>query len=215
MPVKRDLYIVGAGGLGREALAWTNEIPVEMRDWEMKGFLNSIPSTFDGYAVDFPILCDPLDFNYTGDESLICAIGDPQGKLKLCRTLVQRGACFMSLIHPCAIVSPSARVASGCIIATAVIISPGATIGSFAVILGSTAIGADVIVGEGVTISGFCFVGERAIIGEGAFLGSHAIVMPGSIVGKGARIGARTVVSGKVPAGATFFGVPGQMIAGF
>jgi len=66
-----------------------------------------------------------------------------------------------------------------------------------------------------VTISGFCFVGERAIIGEGAFLGSHAIVMPGSIVGKGARIGARTVVSGKVPAGATFFGVPGQMIAGF
>jgi len=40
-------------------------------------------------------------------------------------------------------------------------------------------------------------------------------VMPGSIVGKGARIGARTVVSGKVPAGATFFGVPGQMIAGF
>ena len=215
MPVKHDLLIVGAGGLGREVLAWTYEIPVAMRDWDVKGFLNSIPSALDGYAVDLPILGDPLDFNCTGDELLICAIGNPQDKLTLCRTLVQRGARFVSLIHPSAIVSPRARVASGCIVATAAIISPDAHIDSFSVVLGSTAIGAGVIVEEGATISAFCFVGERAVIGEGAFLGSHAIVMPGTRVEKGARIGARTVVSGTIPAGTTFFGVPGQMITGF
>jgi sugar O-acyltransferase (sialic acid O-acetyltransferase NeuD family) len=215
MSQKPDLFIVGAGGLGREVLAWAHEIPVEKRDWEVKGFLNSIPSALEGYDVSFPIVCDPLDFKFTGTEFIICAIGDPQGKLNLCRILTARGARFTSIIHPSAIVSPSAIIGSGCIIATDTIIGPGVQISPFTTILGSSAIGVDVVVGEGVTISGFSCVGEGAVIKEGAFLGSHAIVAPGSTVGKGARIGARTVVSGDIPAGATFFGIPGQMIAGF
>ncbi|MCM2356544.1 MAG: hypothetical protein NDI77_00170 [Geobacteraceae bacterium] len=210
-----DLYIVGAGGLGRELLSWAHEIPVEKRGWQLRGFLNSIPSALDGYEVGFPIFCDSLDFSFTGKEFIVCAIGDPAGKLTLCRTLVQRGARFTSIVHPCAIVSPTARVGAGCIVATDVVISPGARIGSFVTILGSTAIGADAVVGEGATISGFSSVGEGAVIGEGAFLGSHAIIAPGSTVGPGARIGARTVVSGDIPAGSTFFGIPGMKIAGF
>jgi sugar O-acyltransferase (sialic acid O-acetyltransferase NeuD family) len=215
MSQKPDLFIVGAGGLGREVLVWAHEIPVEKRDWQMKGFLNSIPSALDGYDIGYPIVCDALDFRFTGTELIICAIGDPQGKLNLCRILMQRGARFTSIVHSGAIVSPSAIIGSGCIIATNVVISPGARISPFTTILGSSAIGADVVVEEGVTISGFSSVGEGAVIGEGAFLGSHAIVAPGSTVGKGSRIGARTVVAGSIPAGATFFGIPGQMISGF
>lgn len=212
---KSDLFIVGAGGLGREVLAWTHEIPVEKRDWEVKGFLNSVPSALEGYDVGFPIICDSLDFKFTGKEYVVCAIGDPKARLNLCRMLIQRGARFTSIIHPRAIVSPSAIIGPGCIIATDTIIGPGARIGQFTTMLGSSAIGADTVAGEGVTISGFSSVGEGAIIGEGAFLGSHAVVAPRTIVGRGTIIGARTVISGDIPAGATFFGVPGQMIAGF
>lgn len=215
MVKKSSLFIVGAGGLGREVLAWAHEIPPEKRSWEVKGFLNSISSSLDGYDVDFPILGDSLDFNFTGNEFVICAIGDPKGKLSLCRTLVKRGARFTSIVHPCALVSPSAQIRPGCIIATDALVSPGARIGSFTTILGSTAIGADTVLEEGVTICGFCSVGAGAVIGEGAFLGSHAIVAPGTTVGAGARIGARTAVAGNIPAGSTFFGIPGRMIAGF
>lgn len=213
MPKKKDLLIIGAGGLGRETLLWTYEISLEMRTWEVRGFLNSIPSALDGYDTGLSILGDPLDFICNGDELLLCAIGDPQGKLKLCRTLWQRGARFISLIHPSAIVSKSAGIGSGCIVATCVVIGSGSSVGAFTVILGSTAIGVNAAIGAGTTISAFCYVGDNALLGEGVFLGSHAMVMPGTIVGDGARIGARTVVSGKVPAGATFFGIPGEMLA--
>lgn len=210
---KQDLFIIGAGGLGREVLIWAQEIPAETRNWEVKGFLNSIPSAFDGYDIKWPIWGDPLDFHYTGEELVVCAIGDPQGKLKLCRNLEGRGTRFVSLIHPTALVSASAEVGFGCIVATAVMVSPGARIGAFTVILGSTFIGVDAVIGEGTTISAFAYVGNGAIIGEGVFLGSHAMVLPGAIVGDGARLGARTAVSGLVPAGTTFFGIPGQMIS--
>ncbi|MBE0665108.1 MAG: hypothetical protein E4H23_05460 [Chrysiogenales bacterium] len=213
MPEKGDLLIVGAGGLGREVLIWAQEISSEMRTWEARGFLNSISTALDGYDTALPIICDALDFTCTGDEFLLCAIGDPHGRLKLCRNLIQRGARFISLIHPSAIVSKSACVGLGCIAATKVIIGSGAHIGAFVIILGSAAIGLDAVIGEGTTISAFSYVGDKAVIGERVFLGSHAIVMPGTIVGDGARIGARTVVSGKVPAGATFFGIPGEMLA--
>jgi len=212
MSEKRDLFIVGAGGLGREVLIWTSAIPPEKRSWEVRGFLNSIPTALDGYDVALPILCDPLDFTYSGDEFVLCAIGDPCGKLRLCRTLLRRGARFASMHHPSAIVSRSAVLGPGCIAATCVIIGPGARIGAFSVVLGSTAIGVNAVIGEGTTVSAFSYVGDGAALGEGVFLGSHAIVMPGTIVGDGARIGARTVVSGTVPAGATFFGIPGEML---
>ncbi len=212
MTEKRSLFIVGAGGLGREVLGWTSAIPPEQRSWEVRGFLNSIPTALDGHDVALNILCDPLDFTYSGEEFVLCAIGDPGGRLRLCRTLLRRGARFASLQHPSAIVSKSAVLAPGCIAATCVIIGPGARIGSFSVILGSTAIGVNAGIGEGTTIGAFSFIGAGAALGEGVFLGSHAIVMPGTIVGDGARIGARTVVSGTVPAGATFFGIPGEML---
>jgi len=215
METKSSLFIVGAGGLGRELLAWAHEIPTEKRNWEIKAFLNSVATALDGYDIDFPILCDSLDFNFTGEELIICAIGAPDGKLPLCRKLLQRGARFTSIVHPTALVSPTAHVSPGCIIATESLVSPGAIICSFATILGSTAIGADALLEEGVTISGFCSVGAGAVIGEGAFLGSHATVAPGTTVGKSAKIGARTAVSGEIPAGSTFFGVPGRMISGF
>lgn len=215
MAQKPSLFIVGAGGLGRELLAWAHEIPPEERAWEVKGFLNSIPSALDGYDVGFSILGDSLDFTFTGEEFIICAIGDPQGKLSLCRKLLARGARFTSIIHPGALISPSAQISPGCIIATEALVSPGAQIGSFTTILGSSAIGTDAVLGEGVTISGFCAIGAGAVLGERVFLGSHAIVAPGTIVGDGACIGARTAVSGNIPAGSTFFGVPGRMIAGF
>jgi sugar O-acyltransferase (sialic acid O-acetyltransferase NeuD family) len=210
-----DLYIVGAGGLGREVLGWIHEIPPERWPWQLKGFLNSIQNALDGYDTGFPIICDPLDFSFTGAESVICAIGDPAGKLRLSRALRERGARFITLLHPAALVSPTAVIAAGCIIATEVLIGPGARIAPYVTILGSSAIGADAVVEEGVTISGFAAVGRGAVLGEGAFLGSHAVVLPGTRVGAGARIGARTVVSGQVPAGSTYFGVPGRMIAGF
>lgn len=213
MPEKQDILIIGAGGLGREALLWTYEIPPEMRTWEVRGFLNSIPSALDGYDTGLSILGDPLVFSCSDGERLLCAIGDPQGKLKLCRTLRQRGARFISLIHPSAIVSKSAGIGSGCIVATCVVIGSGSRVGAFTVILGSTAIGVNAAIGSGTTISAFCYVGDNALLGEGVFMGSHAVVMPGTIVGDGARIGARTVVFGKVPAGATFFGIPGEMLA--
>jgi sugar O-acyltransferase (sialic acid O-acetyltransferase NeuD family) len=215
MENKKDLYIIGASGFGREVLVWMSLVAPEKRAWQIKAFLDSLPDVLDNYECEVPIVGDPLSYDFTGEELLICAIGDPKTRLSLCRKVLNRGGRFTTFVHPRAIVSSSARIGPGCILATDVLISPGACVDAFSVILGSSAIGVNAHIEQGVTVSAFSAIGEGAVLKEGVFLGSHAIIAPGTIVGAGAKIGARTFVKGTIPAGATFFGIPGQMIAGF
>lgn len=212
MPKPWELYIVGAGGLGREVLAWLHAIPCASRNWELKGFLDSRSDVFKDYDIRVPLISDPLEFRFSGREHVICAVGDPNDKIKYCELLMQKGAAFLSLIHPSARVSSSAVIGQGCIMATDSMVGPGARLGSFTTVLGSTSIGVDASIGTGTTISAFSSVGHGASLGRGVFLGSHSVVMPGTTVGDFARIGARTVVSGSIPSGSTYFGIPSKII---
>lgn len=213
--MRKKLYIVGAGGFGREVMNWALGIPEAQRDWDLTGFLNSIPTALDGFDTPYRIIADADHFEFAEDDRLICAIGDPAGKYALCTRLRGKGARFITLCHKDTIVSPSVIFEQGCIICPHVVVGPGVRVGSFSTILGSTVIESEAVLGEGVTVSAFSSIGEGAVIGDGVFFGSHAVVLPGTKIGKGAIIGARTVVSGEIPTGATFFGIPGRMINGF
>ena len=49
----KQLVIVGAGGLGREVLAWARQ---SVEGWSVRGFIDDNGQALDGYAKDVPIL---------------------------------------------------------------------------------------------------------------------------------------------------------------
>jgi sugar O-acyltransferase (sialic acid O-acetyltransferase NeuD family) len=202
----RRLLIVGAGNFGREVLAWATDI--RSSEWEIGGFLDSRSNILDGYDIPLPILGDPLTFEFSAADRVVCALGDPGFKLRYCRDLERRGAAFETLIHPTAIVGPRCVIGAGGVLCPRAILTCDVRIGKFVTLNIVAAAGHDALLGDGCTLSGHALVGGHAKLGEGVFLGSHAVVAPRVKVGDYGRIGAGSAAVRDVPEGVTVFGVP-------
>jgi sugar O-acyltransferase (sialic acid O-acetyltransferase NeuD family) len=208
----KRLLIVGAGGFGREVLAWALDAPACGKDWRIGGFLDANPAALNGYPCDLPILADPLNFSPSADDLLVCAIGDPPPRLRLCRKLKERGAEFLTLIHPAAIVGPACRIGEGCVLCPGVVVTTNVVLGEFTILNVGACVGHDVVVGPGGTLNPHSDLGGHSTLGEGVFLGTHADVLPSVTVGDYARIGAGSVVLRKVDPHTTVVGVPARKV---
>lgn len=209
------LLIVGASGFGREVLCWLSDMPEEKRDWEIAGFLDTNPLALKGYACSYPILGDPLNFDLQEDDRLVCAIGDPKTKLRLCGELKKRGGKFFTLIHKTAVIGRHCKIGEGCVVCPGAVITTDVNIGNFVTVNVHATVGHDSVIGDGSTLSGHADVTGFTKLGKGVFLGSHASIIPNVQVGDFAVVGAGSMVVRKVKPDTTVMGVPAKQIAGF
>ncbi|MDQ3813969.1 MAG: acetyltransferase [Armatimonadota bacterium] len=211
----KRLLIVGAGGFGREVLEWAQDVDGTQRDWEIGGFLDANPAALDGFTCAYCTLGDPAAFTPTADDRLICAIGDPATKLRVCRDLKNRGGQFITLIHPTAIVSRHCHLGEGVILCPGAIVTTHARLDNFVTLNLYATVGHDAVIGAGCTLSPHVAVSGACTLGEGVFLGSQATVLPGATVGDYAVLGAGSVVLRRVRAHTTVIGVPARQVYGF
>lgn len=210
---KNRLLIVGAGGFGREVLQWALDIQSQVDvDWEVGGFLDANRKAFEKFDIEFPVVGDSADWQPSIEDRFICAIGDPTIRLRICRQLQQRGAQFVSLIHPTAIVGSRCTIGTGTILCPGVTVTVDATIGDFVILNVRSCVGHDAHVGDGCTVNDFCDITGNAKLGEGVFLGSHSSVTPSAKVGDYARVGAGSVVVRRVRANTTVIGPTAKRI---
>lgn len=207
---KQRLLIVGAGGFGREVLAWAGDIARAQGDWEIGGFLDANPDALEGLDTGLRVLGDPVHYQPVEGDLFTCAIGDPRAKLLLSRGLEARGGRFISLIHPTAIVGPRCRIGAGAVLCPYSVVTTDATLGKFVTLNVHASVGHDSILGDGVTLNGHADVTGRAVLGEGVSLGSHAVVAPQVRVSAYVKVGAGSVVFHKPRAGASLLGVPAK-----
>jgi sugar O-acyltransferase (sialic acid O-acetyltransferase NeuD family) len=213
--MKKRLLIVGAGGFGREVLAWALAVPADARDWEIGGFLDANTRALDPHPCDYRIVGDPASYEPRPEDVFVPAIANPAIKLQLCRGLRARGAVFTTLVHPSVIIGPACRIGEGCVLCARVVLTTNVTLGDFVTINVGTGCGHDTVLGDGTTISSFADVTGAVRLGEGVFLGSHAVIFPRVEVGEFAVVGAGSAVLRKVPPRATVMGVPAKQVAGF
>jgi len=208
------ILIVGAGGFGREVHAWASQHPRCGAAWRIAGFLDDDPEALGGLAPPAPRIGSVADYQPAGNERLICAIGDPATKRRVCESLRERGARFMSLVHPTVVLGADVDLGEGVILCPRVTLTANVRLGDFVAVNCHSSIGHDVAVGAWSTLSGHCDVTGAASLGEGAFLGSGARVLPGRSLGDWSKAGAGAVVLRSVARGQTVFGNPAQAIRG-
>lgn len=203
-----DLYIVGAGGFGREVLEWAMDVPEDERDWRVAGFLDPNSHMLDGFQVLRGIQGTDGDWKIKHSDRFICAIGEPVKKLSVCRRLAARGATFITLVHPTAVVAASARLGVGCILCPNTVVTANAKIGDFVTLNLAATIGHDSVIGDGCTVSPHASVSGWCEIGEAVAIGANAVVIPKIRVADKAQVGAGSVVVRHASPNATVFGVP-------
>lgn len=209
------LLIIGAGGFGREILGWALDIQPTQQGWEIAGFLDLKPDALSGYSIPFKNFGDPTNYTPNANDRFVCAIADPAQKLQTCRELKRRGAQFVSLIHPSAVVGPNCTIGEGCLLCPGAVLTANVKLCDFVALNVQATAGHDVIIGDGCTLNAHSDVTGCAQLGEGVFLGSHASVLPNAVVGEYAIVGAGSVVLRKVNPHVTVMGVPAKQISGF
>lgn len=213
---RKRLLIVGAGGFGREVLWTAHDAAAERDAWDITGFLDH---DVDGArrelaekGVALPVVSSICDYQPRDGEVVVCALAEPREKLAACEMLRARGAEFASVIHPTALVHPSAEVGVGLVLRHYTGISPNARVGDFVTINFLAGTAHDTVVGDGCTCGPHSDIMGGAVVGRGVLIGSHAAVLPGARVGDFATVGAGSVVLRRVAPGVTVFGVPAKKL---
>jgi len=204
------IIIVGAGGFGREVLQWARHA------WssdahKIVGFLSADPDKLDGHATNLPILGSPEDFEPRPYDGLLLAIGVPGARREVAERLEARGARFLTLIHPTAIVSDAAQIGTGTIICPLALVSDEVRLGRFVLVNYHASLAHDASAGEFSVLSPYSSLGGDASIDTDVFLSMHVTVGPRVHVGAGTIVSANSSVLQNSPPYSMIFGVPGRL----
>ncbi|MBP3038594.1 acetyltransferase [Bacillaceae bacterium Marseille-Q3522] len=147
------------------------------------------------------------------EVKLVVAAGNNQERKKLVRFLELPGNVYMTLIHPAATISTSARIGTGTVVMANAVIQADAEIGNHAIINTSAVIEHDVNIADYVHVSPGAILTGAVKAGEGAHIGAGAAIIPQIEIGEWAVIGAGATVIRPVNAFATTVGTPARELA--
>lgn len=204
------IFVVGAGGFGREVLEWARAAwPDEAR--KIVGFLSADPDSLVGRACPLTIVADPATFEPQPTDGLLLAIGIPGVRRRVAEALLDRGATFLTLIHPTATVAATASIGAGSVVCPGAIVSDSVRLGRFTLTNYHASLAHDAVTGDFAVLSPYATLGGGATIGEEVFLGLHASVGPRVAVGARSKVAANSCALADVPPESLALGVPARV----
>jgi sugar O-acyltransferase (sialic acid O-acetyltransferase NeuD family) len=212
--VPDQIYVVGAGGLGREVASW------------LADSINSIGCKFGGF-VDESI--DSASVNLaskgisssvitldsipkTSNVGFLIGIGNPDAREKFSNMLEADERVVCSLIHPSVIFGSRSEFQAGTIIGPNSSVSVDVSIGKAVLIGVGTNLGHDVEIGNYSTILGSNVINGDVKIHDKVTIGAGAVVHPNLVIESDSKVGIGSVVIKHVARGSTVFGNPAREI---
>ena len=204
------ILIVGAGGFGREVLCWIRDTWPEHQN-QIAGFLAADDPASKSLPCRLSILASPLTYEPEPEDLLLLAIGIPRARRAVAESLLAKGSRFLTLVHPTAILAPSATIGIGSIVCPFSVVSDAARIGRFALLNYHSSLGHDASVGDYAVLSPYATLGGNAHVHDDVFMGLHATVGPGRTIGSRSKISANSCALADVPPESMVYGSPGRI----
>ncbi len=206
----KKLYIIGAGGFGREVAWLVERINVVSPTWDLQGFIDDNEEVQGTIQGNYKVVgnCQLLEHIDT-EVWVVCAIGSAHVRKKVIEKVSRyENVHFATVIDPSVLMSPSVKIQEGSIICAGTILTVDISIGKHVIINLDCTVGHDVVMGDYVTlypsanVSG-CVTLEREVeIGTGAQIIQGKKILQRTIVGAGA------VVTKDLPSNCTAVGAP-------
>ena len=205
----RDLYVYGAGGHGKVVA----DLLLAAGPERLSGFID------DGVPPGSLVLGHPVHGPWAwltsraahGPVAIVLGIGDNEVRARIARA-VAGIVEVLTVVHPRAIVAPSAALGWGAVIMAGAVVNPDARIGEGVIVNTGAVVEHDVVVGTYAHVSSRAALGGGSELGPYAHLGLGGVLLPGVRVGASAIIGAGAVVTRDIPDHVIAVGVPARVL---
>ena len=147
-----------------------------------------------------------------GEAAIALGVGDNEARERCHQRVVGAGFEIATLLHPSAVVAPTARIGAGSVVMALAAVNPDAEVGEGAILNTGSIVEHDCRVGRFAHLSPNSVLGGAARVGDRTHVGMGAVVFPGIVVGASARVGAGSVVHRSVPDGRTVVGLPARCV---
>ncbi|MCC3375556.1 acetyltransferase [Cohnella sp. REN36] len=207
---RQALILIGAGGHGKvvaEAAAASGKYRIaaiadDKYDSErVEGGVLRVPVS------EVPRLIGRLD-----DVQLFLAVGANAVRERLEARLGLSAEWYATIVHPAAVVSPSARLGRGTVLLAGAVLNADAKVGRHAIVNSRAVVEHDCDVGDYVHVSPAAALAGGVTVETGAHVGIGANVLPGLTIGAWSTLGAGAAAIRDVPARCTAVGVPASHI---
>jgi sugar O-acyltransferase (sialic acid O-acetyltransferase NeuD family) len=210
----KELYIIGAGGFGREVADTVRAKGERMPAYRIAGFIDDAETLWGGVINDIPVLGGRAYLKEHAGAAKPCAviaIADARTK-EMIATDLDAFVTWANIIHPTAVVSQYAEIGRGVIVQAHATLSSNIKIGNHVMINIASAVGHDAALSDFVSVMSFCDITGGVRVGRGAYLATSTAVIPDVNIGEYAYICAGSVVFKDVTARAVIIGNPAKQV---
>jgi sugar O-acyltransferase (sialic acid O-acetyltransferase NeuD family) len=197
--IKKNIWVYGAGGMGKETLWLINEI--DSSEFNVVGFI-------DDYKKDARFENLPLVNEAKSPDYCVIAIADSKIREKI--SLENNSMNYVNVIHTNVKMDETVKIGKGNIFCFGTVFTVNIRIGNHVIININSIIGHDTVIEDYVSMMFGVRVSGNVKIGKGTFIGSGAVILPNVTIGKWCKIGAGAVVTKDIPDGKTYVGVPAK-----
>jgi len=192
----KKVIIVGAGGHAAELRDYINHNnnarPSDRI--EVIGYIDDNRDAYIHYNFAEPFLGNIKEHKVLKEVKYLMGIANLDYRKEIILSLEKQGANFIGLIHPTAIISPSAEIDATAVISHNASVGAKAKIGKYNMLNSRCTIGHDSIIGDFNFISPQVAISGNTKIGNGNLIGTNACTIPGISIGDNNKIAAGMVI---------------------
>lgn len=208
---KRRLFIIGAGGFGRELEVYLDQIPEKDRDWRLAGYIDDNSHALDKFPSDYKVLGSVVDFSFKKSDYVVLAIANNEIK-KNVYELLKNKVTFYTFIDKTAIIGKFVEIGEGCVICPNCIVTSNVKLGLCTILNIGTQIGHDTIIGDFCSFMPNVDIGGETIVSNNVYMGTNSTVINRKKICSNIIIGAGAIVVKDISEEGTYVGNPAKRL---